>query len=297
MDNNRKTVEIQGLGARKIVLLWKKMINYFHQCIEPASKIQRWMIMANLKYSLVGVRGRELDVYDTKVVIRTRVTVGSILSDNSTDGVKTIFLCDVVGVQFKKSGVAIGYLQFETPSMQMNNQDNNMYSENTFTFRAGQNDVTNEKVEKVYEYVVDRIEELKYGKATNRGVSTLNPADIQKQVELQHQAEKEYQEKQLHKQQVEAYWAEHEEEKAELQQKLKALQAELNAKEQEKAAAVALKTPTAPSTAKLQLLQRELNDLNYQMGELGRFKLKEKEKSCSTNCRKKTRSIECGGSG
>ncbi len=57
----------------------------------------------------------------------------------------------------------IGYLQFETPSMQMNNQDSNMFSENTFTYAGGRNGVTNELMEKVYHYITDRIEEIKYG--------------------------------------------------------------------------------------------------------------------------------------
>lgn len=73
-----------------------------------------------------------------------------------------MFLIDVVGVQFKKSGLTIGYLQFETPSLQMNNEKSNMFSENTFTFEDGKNGVTNQLMQEVYNYVVDRIERLKY---------------------------------------------------------------------------------------------------------------------------------------
>ena len=119
--------------------------------------------MAKLICELDGDRGRILKVYDTKVVIITKKTLGSFATGNITDGEKTPFLCDVVGVQFKKSGKLIGYLQFETPSMQMNNQDSNMFSENTFTYAGGRNGVTNELMEKVYHYVTDRMEEIKYG--------------------------------------------------------------------------------------------------------------------------------------
>ncbi len=119
--------------------------------------------MANLIAEIKGSRGREIKIYDTKCEIRTRVTLGSILTDNATDGVKTIYLCDVIGVQFKQSGLALGYLQFETGSMQMNNKSSNFFSENTFTFENGKNSVTNDFMEKVYNYVVDRIEEIKYG--------------------------------------------------------------------------------------------------------------------------------------
>jgi hypothetical protein len=119
--------------------------------------------MARFIYEFEGVRGRNLKLYDTKVVVTTNVTVGSIITGNVTDGEKTIFLSDVVGVQFKRSGALIGYLQFETPSMQMNNKGDNMFSENTFTFENNKNEITNELMEKVYAYVVDRVEELKYG--------------------------------------------------------------------------------------------------------------------------------------
>lgn len=119
--------------------------------------------MAKLMYHLEGVRGRELKLYDTKAVITTKKTVGSLLTGNFTDGEKTIYLCDVVGVQIKESGMTIGYLQFETPSMQMNNADSNMFSENTFTYEEGVNGITRSKIREVYNYVTDRIEELKYG--------------------------------------------------------------------------------------------------------------------------------------
>lgn len=134
--------------------------------------------MAKLMYELNGVRGRRMKLYDTKCVINTDKTVGSFLSGNFTDGEKTIFLKDVVGVQFKRSGMAIGYLQFETPSMQMNNGKDNMFSENTFTFEDNKNDVTNDLVEEVYNYVVDRIEELKYGI-----VATQPPAPVSSSIQ------------------------------------------------------------------------------------------------------------------
>ena len=118
--------------------------------------------MANFICEFEGVRGRNLKLYDTKIIITTKKTVGSLITGNFTDGEKTIYLCDVVGVQFKKSGGLIGYLQFETPSMQMNNKSDNMFSENTFTFENGKNGITNELMIALYNFVADRIEELKY---------------------------------------------------------------------------------------------------------------------------------------
>lgn len=119
--------------------------------------------MAQLLYELEGVRGRHMKVYDRKCVISTKPSAGSFLTGNVTDGEKTIFYTDVVGIQFKKSGALIGYLQFETGSVQMNNQNSNMFSENTFTFENGKNGVTNEKMENVYHEVCDLIEAIKYG--------------------------------------------------------------------------------------------------------------------------------------
>ena len=119
--------------------------------------------MANFICEFEGVRGRNLKLYDTKIIITTKKTAGSLITGNFTDGEKTIYLCDVVGIQFKKSGLAIGYLQFETPSMQMNNKNDNFFSENTFTFENGKNGITNELMIALYNFVADRIEELKYG--------------------------------------------------------------------------------------------------------------------------------------
>lgn len=58
--------------------------------------------MAKHICTLEGVRGRGMILYDTKCVFTTKVTAGSIITKNATDGDKTIFLCDVTGVQFKK---------------------------------------------------------------------------------------------------------------------------------------------------------------------------------------------------
>lgn len=134
--------------------------------------------MSKLLFQLTGVRGRSMEVYDRKVVISTKAGVGSFLTGNVTDGEKTIFFHDVVGVQFKKSGAMIGYLQFETGSVQMNNQNSNMFSENTFTFEANKNGITNEQMESIYHQVCDILEEIKYGNVSqgNRPAAPVAPA-------------------------------------------------------------------------------------------------------------------------
>ena len=119
--------------------------------------------MAEYICTIQGSRGRVIDIYDKKCVIKTEVTVGSVLSSNATDGTKTIFYIDCTGVQFKRSGLTIGYLQFETPSMQMNNQNSNFFSENTFTFEEKSGGLTNAIMENIYDYLCDFIESIKYG--------------------------------------------------------------------------------------------------------------------------------------
>lgn len=119
--------------------------------------------MSKLMYRLEGVRGRSIAIFDRKCIISTQATIGSFITGNVSDGEKTIFFKDVVGVQFKKSGNLIGYLQFETGSVQMNNQNSNMFSENTFTFEHGKNGITNEQMEAIYHQVCDIIEQVKYG--------------------------------------------------------------------------------------------------------------------------------------
>ena len=117
--------------------------------------------MARFIARVLGARGRTLSIYDTKCVINTSVTAGSILSGNATDGEKTIFYLDCVGVQFKEAGRTIGFLQLETPSMQMNNQTSNVSSENTFTFEDVPGS-TNAVMQIVYSAICDLVETVKY---------------------------------------------------------------------------------------------------------------------------------------
>lgn len=85
-------------------------------------------------FKMDGCRGRSIEVYTDRVVIMTDVTLGSVMTSNATDGIKTIFYHDIVGIQFKEPVITIGYLQLETASGQMNNLASNQFSENTFTF-------------------------------------------------------------------------------------------------------------------------------------------------------------------
>lgn len=118
--------------------------------------------MARYICKILGARGRALTVYDTKCVIATSVTAGSILTGNATDGEKTIFYLDCTGVQYKDCGMTLGYLQLETPSMQMNNQTSNFFSENTFTFEDKADGIGSQEMRLFRSILCDLIELHKY---------------------------------------------------------------------------------------------------------------------------------------
>ncbi len=129
--------------------------------------------MAEKIYDINGVRGRHLDVYEDKVVISTKAGLGSFLTGNASDGEKTIYYRDCIGIQFKKAGLKIGYLQLETASSQMNNRNNNFFNENSFTFDTTK--VSNEKMIEVSNYVKQRVDDVK----NNVGAPTaaISPAE------------------------------------------------------------------------------------------------------------------------
>ena len=127
----------------------------------------------DLVYSIDGVRGRHIDVYKDKVVITVKVTLGSLITHNSTDGEKTIYYSDCIGVQFKQSKFTIGYLQLETASSSGNNKNSNFFGENSFTYDTTV--ISNERMIEVSNYVKSRVDAVKTGTAatvaTNNTVS------------------------------------------------------------------------------------------------------------------------------
>lgn len=110
-------------------------------------------------FHIDGARGREIDIYPNKCVITVNVTVGSMLTNNTTDGEKVIYYCDCIGLQFKKPGLTLGYLQFETASSISNNTSNNFFNENTFTYE--ETHINEHCMKIVVDYVKQQIEAIK----------------------------------------------------------------------------------------------------------------------------------------
>jgi len=134
---------------------------------EDVKTVEEIVLPEGVIYSVEGVRGRHLFVYEDKIVINTEVTLGSLFTGNVTDGEKTIYYVDCVGIQFKQSGALIGYLQLETSAGQMNNKHSNFFAENSFTYDTTK--ISNDEMAKIVDYIKERIDTYK-----NKGVNVTN---------------------------------------------------------------------------------------------------------------------------
>lgn len=185
------TILISGLQIKSPVI-W--LLPHFYCCYEVDDKKPKRMDIIQENdirsekmedkeciYDIEGVRGRKIEVYKDKAVISTRAGLGSFITGNATDGEKTIYYRDVIGVQFKKSGITLGYIQLETASSSMNNKNSNFFNENSFTFDVSK--VSNEKMEEVANYIKKQVEAYKnFG---NMQVNNFSAADeIKKYKEL-----------------------------------------------------------------------------------------------------------------
>ena len=56
----------------------------------------------NIVYDLQGTVGKHLTVYPDKVVIKSKAGIAPFLVGNSTDGEKTIYFADCIGIQQEK---------------------------------------------------------------------------------------------------------------------------------------------------------------------------------------------------
>ena len=116
-------------------------------------------------YTMNGV-GELLEVYEDKVAITPRGVWGFLTK--GLKGTKTIPFFSVTAIQFKKSGLTSGYLQFTIPGG--NENQGGVFSaasdENTFMFTE-QNDLAIE----IKNYVEKRIQELRKPQVTQTSIS------------------------------------------------------------------------------------------------------------------------------
>ncbi len=128
-----------------------------------------------LIFSFDGARGKHIDVYPEKCVISTKVTAGSLLTHNATDGEKTIYYIDCIGIQIKAPKLTLGYIQFETSSSLGNNNRDNFFNENTFTFE--QKHVSPEQIDDLINYLKNRIDKIKHDQLSSKLICGFSVAD------------------------------------------------------------------------------------------------------------------------
>ena len=112
-----------------------------------------------IAYHIDGARGRSIDIYPYKCVITTGVTIGSVLTSNATDGEKTIYYQDCIGLQVKYPGLTLGFIQFETAAPTQNNSSSNFFNENTFTYDTTQ--ISADEMSFIVKYVKKQLDKIK----------------------------------------------------------------------------------------------------------------------------------------
>jgi len=109
----------------------------------------------NTIYAMRG-NGDLLEVYEDKVTITPSGVIGFLCK--GLKGTKTIPFFSISAIQFKKSGITSGYLQFTVPggNESLGGVLMGITDENTFMF-AGQNELALE----IKEYIEKKIQELR----------------------------------------------------------------------------------------------------------------------------------------
>lgn len=115
-----------------------------------------------VRYCIVNSFGKILDVYDNKVVFTSTKSTSTVVSslifgDSLTQGEKTIYYKDAIGVQFKPATITDGYIQVETAVGGMTSAKSQYGGENSIQFGSKVND----KAETVTNFIKQKIEEIK----------------------------------------------------------------------------------------------------------------------------------------
>lgn len=106
-----------------------------------------------------GIYGRKLRIYERKLEIETSETENDAFESFTTDGVKTIYFCDIVGVRrgTDNNNFNYGFIRFDTPA----NITKDFFCENNFIYSKKYG--LSEAVEQdLYEYLTTVIEGYKY---------------------------------------------------------------------------------------------------------------------------------------
>ena len=115
-----------------------------------------------VKYCLVNNLGKILDVYENKVVFTSTqststLVTGLLFGTSVTQGEKTIYFKDAVGVQYKPCSIADGYIQVETAAGGVSTSNSQYSGENAIQFAKR----CNEDAEIIANYIRKQIEDIK----------------------------------------------------------------------------------------------------------------------------------------
>ena len=116
-----------------------------------------------VKYCIINNLGKILDVYDNKVVFSSTkststLVTGIVFGTSVTQGEKTIYYKDAIGVQYKPSSIADGYIQVETAAGGVTSSSSQYGGENSIQFSGKER---NAEAEIIVAFIKNKIEEIK----------------------------------------------------------------------------------------------------------------------------------------
>lgn len=116
-----------------------------------------------VRYCIVNNLGKILDVYDNKVVFTSTKSTSTLITglafgSSVTQGEKTIYYKDAIGVQYKPSSIADGYIQIETAAGGVTSSSSQYGGENSIQFSGKER---NAEAEIVVDFIRKQIEEIK----------------------------------------------------------------------------------------------------------------------------------------
>lgn len=147
LEDHNKTIR-SGLFARKRKVEETTVVRNetedFNSKFEP--------VLHGSTYRVKGARGRIIDIYPNKCRI-----------SYEDEWVKTIYYFDCVGLHIKYPNQSFGFIQFETSAglMALNEtlKDIQLYNENAFIYTY--QEVSKQEINKIYEYIVSRLDDIK----------------------------------------------------------------------------------------------------------------------------------------
>ena len=136
-----------------------------------------------VRYCMINNSGKILDVYDNKVIFTSTnststLVTGVIFGTSVTQGEKTIYYKDAVGVQYKPSSVLDGYIQVETAAGGVSSSSSQYGGENAIQFSGKER---NAEAEIIVAFIKEKIEEFK-NMTVGGVVQQLSPAEEVKKI-------------------------------------------------------------------------------------------------------------------